>query len=148
MRVVVQRVKHASVTINQTVYNEIEKGFLVLVGIYEEDTEEVVTKLANKVVDLRIFEDSDGKMNVGIEEIGGSILSISQFTLYGDCKKGKRPNFLQAARPEKSKPLIDLFNAILQKRVEVKTGIFGADMQIDLCNDGPVTLLLDSKDIV
>lgn len=148
MRVVVQRVKYASVTIDDALYNEIAKGFLVLVGISENDTDEVVRKIANKVVDLRIFEDSEGKMNLGIEEIGGSILSISQFTLYGDCKKGRRPNFIEAARPEVSKPLVDLFNDELRKRVETKTGIFGADMQVELCNDGPVTLILDSKDIV
>lgn len=148
MRVVVQRVKHASVTIDNTLYNEIQKGFLLLVGITDGDTIEMVEKIANKVVDLRIFDDEDGKMNLGIEEVGGSILSISQFTLYGDCKKGRRPSFIQAARPEISKPLYEKFNEVLARRIETKPGIFGAEMLIDLCNDGPITMILDSKDLL
>lgn len=148
MRVVVQRVKHASVTIENQVYNSIEKGFLLLVGITDEDTVEIVEKIANKVVDLRIFDDADGKMNLGIEEVNGAILSISQFTLYGDCKKGRRPSFTKAARPEIANPLYEKFNKIMAKRISVKPGIFGAEMLIDLCNDGPITLILDSKEML
>lgn len=148
MRVVVQRVKHASVTIENQVYNSIEKGFLLLVGITDEDTVEIVEKIANKVVDLRIFDDADGKMNLGIEEVNGAILSISQFTLYGDCKKGRRPSFTKAARPEIANPLYEKFNEIMAKRISVKPGIFGAEMLIDLCNDGPITLILDSKEML
>lgn len=148
MRVVVQRVKHASVTIDNQVFNSIEKGFLLLVGITDDDTEEVVDKIANKVVDLRIFDDSDGKMNLGIEEVSGEILSISQFTLYGDCKKGRRPSFIKAARPEIANPLYERFNEVMAKRVVVKPGIFGAEMLIDLCNDGPITMILDSKEML
>lgn len=148
MRVVVQRVKHASVTIDNQVFNSIEKGFLLLVGITDDDTEEVVDKIANKVVDLRIFDDSDGKMNLGIEEVSGEILSISQFTLYGDCKKGRRPSFIKAARPEIANPLYERFNEVMAKRVAVKPGVFGAEMLIDLCNDGPITMILDSKEML
>lgn len=148
MKVVIQRVRHASVTIDNEVYNKIDKGFLLLVGITDGDTEEIVEKVANKVVDLRIFDDADGKMNLGIEEVGGTILSISQFTLYGDCKKGRRPSFSTAARPEVSKPLYEKFNEVCAKRVETKPGIFGAEMLIDLCNDGPITIVIDSKDIL
>lgn len=147
MRVVVQRVKYARVSIDEVVYNEIEKGFLVLVGISEEDTKDSVKKVANNIVDLRIFDDADGKMNLGIEEVGGAILSISQFTLYGDCKKGRRPSFIEAARPEHSKPLYEEFNRYLSDRIETKPGVFGADMKIELCNDGPVTLIIDSKEL-
>ncbi|MEG0734147.1 D-aminoacyl-tRNA deacylase [Anaerorhabdus sp.] len=148
MKVVIQRVRHASVTIDNEVFNKIEKGFMLLVGITDGDNEEIVDKMANKVVDLRIFDDPDGKMNLGIEEVGGSILSISQFTLYADCKKGRRPSFIAAARPEVSKPLYEKFNDVLAKRVEVKPGIFGAEMLIDLVNDGPITIVLDSKEIL
>ena len=148
MRIVLQRVKEASVTIDGQLYNEIEGGYLLLVGITEGDSEEIAEKMAAKVHDLRIFEDENGKMNLAIEQIGGQVLSISQFTLYANCKKGRRPSFDQAARPELASPLYDYFNEALRRQgLVVKTGIFGAEMKVRLLNDGPVTLILDSSEL-
>ena len=145
MRIVLQRVKEASVAIDGQLYNEIEGGYLLLVGITEGDTEE---KMAAKVHDLRIFEDENGKMNLAIEQIGGQVLSISQFTLYANCRKGRRPSFDQAARPELASPLYDHFNEALRRQgLVVKPGIFGAEMKVRLLNDGPVTLILDSSEL-
>lgn len=148
MRIVLQRVKEASVTIDGQLYNEIEGGYLLLVGITEGDSEEIAEKMAAKVHDLRIFEDENGKMNLAIEQIGGQVLSISQFTLYANCKKGRRPSFDQAARSELASPLYDYFNEALRRQgLVVKTGIFGAEMKVRLLNDGPVTLILDSSEL-
>lgn len=148
MKVVLQRVKHASVTIDGNVYGKINQGYLLLVGITDGDTETEAKKLADKIVDLRIFEDENGKMNLGIEQVNGAILSISQFTLYADCKKGRRPSFTKAARPEISNPLYETFNVFLKDRgMHVETGIFGADMKVELLNDGPVTIVLDSNEL-
>ncbi|MBP3400114.1 MAG: D-tyrosyl-tRNA(Tyr) deacylase [Erysipelotrichaceae bacterium] len=148
MKVVLQRVKHASVTIDGNVYGKINQGYLLLVGITDGDTETEAKKLADKIVDLRIFEDENGKMNLGIEQVNGAILSISQFTLYADCKKGRRPSFTKAARPEISNPLYETFNGFLKDRgMHVETGIFGADMKVELLNDGPVTIILDSNEL-
>ena len=148
MKVVLQRVKHASVTIDGNVYGKINQGYLLLVGITDGDTETEAKKLADKIVDLRIFEDENGKMNLGIEQVNGEILSISQFTLYADCKKGRRPSFTKAARPEISNPLYETFNGFLKDRgMHVETGIFGADMKVELLNDGPVTIILDSNEL-
>ena len=148
MKVVLQRVKHASVTIDGNVYGKINQGYLLLVGITDGDTETEAKKLADKIVDLRIFEDENGKMNLGIEQVNGAILSISQFTLYADCKKGRRPSFTKAARPEISNPLYETFNGFLKDRgMHVETGIFGADMKVELLNDGPVTIVLDSNEL-
>ena len=148
MKVVLQRVKHASVTIDGNVYGKINQGYLLLVGITDGDTETEAKKLADKIVDLRIFEDENGKMNLGIEQVNGEILSISQFTLYADCKKGRRPSFTKAARPEISNPLYETFNGFLKDRgMHVETGIFGADMKVELLNDGPVTIVLDSNEL-
>ena len=148
MKVVLQRVKHASVTIENEVHGKINHGFLLLVGITDGDTETEAKKLADKVVDLRFFEDVHGKMNLGIEQVHGDILSISQFTLYADCKKGRRPSFTKAARPEISNPLCERFNDFLRERgMHVETGIFGADMKVELLNDGPVTIILDSNEL-
>lgn len=148
MRIVLQRVKEASVAIDGQLYNEIEGGYLLLVGITEGDTEETAEKMAAKVHDLRIFEDENGKMNLAIEQIGGQVLSISQFTLYANCRKGRRPSFDQAARPELASPLYDHFNeALRRQRLVVKPGIFGAEMKVRLLNDGPVTLILDSSEL-
>lgn len=148
MRIVLQRVKEASVTIDGQFYNEIEGGYLLLVGITEGDSEEIAEKMAAKVHDLRIFEDENGKMNLAIEQIGGQVLSISQFTLYANCKKGRRPSFDQAARPELASPLYDYFNEALRRQgLVVKPGIFGAEMKVRLLNDGPVTLILDSSEL-
>lgn len=145
MRVVVQRVASASVTIDQKIYGEIERGYVLLVGFKEGDDEAILNKMVDKVIHLRIFEDENMKMNRSLLDIQGDILSISQFTLYANAKKGRRPSFIEAARPEISSPLYDRFNALLtQQGIKVETGIFGADMKVSLINDGPVTILLDS----
>ncbi|MFD0871175.1 D-tyrosyl-tRNA(Tyr) deacylase [Chlamydia abortus] len=146
MRIVVQRSKEASVTINGSLTGSIEQGLVLLVGVTHEDTEEDARYLADKVAGLRIFEDDGGKMNLSVQEIGGQILSVSQFTLYGDCRKGKRPNFMAAARPELAEPLYHRFNELLRERgLTVATGRFGEMMDVRLVNWGPVTLILESK---
>lgn len=145
MRVVVQRCKHASVTVNEEIVGQIGKGLMVLVGITHTDTIEDAKYLAGKVAGIRIFEDEQGKMNLGLQDIGGEVLSVSQFTLYGDCRKGKRPGFSDAARPEVATPIYEAFNEALRSLgVGVETGIFGADMDVSLTNWGPVTLIIDS----
>lgn len=147
MRVVVQRSKEASVTVDGQVVGRIERGLVVLVGVTHGDGEHDAVWLADKLVNLRIFEDEQGKMNVSVKEIGGAVLSISQFTLYGDCRKGRRPNFMAAAKPEEANMLYDRFNELLAERgVPVQTGSFGAMMDVSLTNWGPVTLTLDSAD--
>jgi D-tyrosyl-tRNA(Tyr) deacylase len=128
---------------------QIGKGYVLLVGITETDTREQADLLAKKIAQLRVFEDADGKMNLAINEIEGAVLSISQFTLYADCRKGNRPSFIRAARPEQAAPLYDYFNETLRTRynLQVETGRFGADMKVDFINDGPVTILLDTDDL-
>ena len=144
MRIVLQRSKKASVTVDGQIVGAIDKGLVLLVGVTHEDTEEAAQFLADKVVNLRIFEDEDGKMNHSLLDVGGSILSVSQFTLYGDCRKGRRPNFMDAARPDHATEIYNLFNEELKKKnVAVETGIFGAMMDVQLVNDGPVTLILE-----
>lgn len=146
MKVVLQRSKEASVTIGEEVTGKIQSGFVLLVGITHEDTEEDARYIADKVVNLRVFEDEGGKMNHSLLDVKGEILSISQFTLYGDCRKGRRPNFMEAAKPDHARPIYEYFNQILeQKGVKVETGVFGEMMDVKLTNDGPVTLLLESK---
>lgn len=145
MRAVVQRVDRASVTIDGNVNGKIEKGFMVLIGIDEKDEQKDLDYICDKLMSLRIFEDEEGKMNRSIIDAGGSILLISQFTLYGDARKGKRPSFIRAARPEKAIPLYEAAIAKLSEKVHVETGIFGAEMKVELVNDGPVTILLDSE---
>lgn len=146
MRVVVQRCKHAEVTVNNQTIGRIEQGLMLLVGITHEDTEQDAKYLADKVAGLRIFEDETGKMNMSVLETGGAILSVSQFTLYGDCRKGKRPNFMSAARPEQAEPLYQEFNRLLREQgLQVETGAFGEMMDVSLTNWGPVTLMIDSK---
>ncbi|EAZ83669.1 D-aminoacyl-tRNA deacylase [Lysinibacillus sp. FSL M8-0216] len=146
MKVVLQRSKTASVTVDGTVTGAIDSGYVLLVGITHEDTQEDVEYLAKKVANLRLWEDADGKMNHSILEQGGAILSVSQFTLYGDAKKGNRPSFTSAARPEVAEPLWEAFNQALREHgLHVETGIFGAMMDVALINDGPVTILLESK---
>ncbi len=145
MRAVVQRVDRASVTIDGNVNGKIEKGFMVLMGIDEKDEQKDLDYICDKLMGLRIFEDEEGKMNRSIIDAGGSILLISQFTLYGDARKGKRPSFIRAARPEKAIPLYEAAIAKLSEKVHVETGIFGAEMKVQLINDGPVTILLDSE---
>ena len=144
MRIVLQRVSRASVTIDGAVTGAIAHGFCLLVGYAPDDTAEVVAWLADKVVGLRLFSDAEGKMNLGLTDVGGELLVISQFTLYGDASKGRRPSFIGAARPEIAVPLHDQFLAALRARgLTVATGRFGADMQVELVNDGPVTLILE-----
>lgn len=149
MRLVIQRVSEASVEIEGKINGEIKEGFMVLVGITNDDNKEVVEKMANKLIHLRIFEDENEKLNLSLMDVRGEILSISQFTLYANCKKGRRPSFLDAAKPDLSKPLYDYFNEYLTKKgVHVETGIFGAMMNVSLINDGPTTIILDSKEIL
>jgi len=146
MKIVLQRVKQASVTVAGEVVGRIEKGLMLLVGITHEDTLEDVAFLADKVVHLRIFEDESGKMNESLLDVGGQILSVSQFTLYGDCRKGRRPNFMAAAKPDVANELYEAFNEQLrEKGVKVETGIFGEMMDVSLINDGPVTLIIEGK---
>ena len=146
MRAVVQRVTEASVTVDGTVVGQIGRGFLVLLGIAGDDSESDVVWLAGKIAGLRVFEDAEGKMNLGLSDVGGAVLLVSQFTLYGDCRKGRRPSFVEAARPEAAVPLYHSMVAELRGlSVPVETGTFQAHMDVRLLNDGPVTMLLDSR---
>lgn len=147
MRIVLQRVKSASVSIEGTVVGEIEQGFLLLVGVGPDDTRDDASYLARKIAGMRIFSDENGKMNLSIDQVGGKILSVSQFTLFADTKKGNRPSFTGAAGPEAANKLYEEFNEILRTEygLIVETGEFAADMQVSLVNDGPVTILLDTK---
>lgn len=146
MRVVVQRAKNARVIVEGQVTGQIEKGLMLLVGITHEDTISDLEYCAKKIANMRIFEDEEGKMNLSIKDVGGDILSVSQFTLYGETHKGNRASFIQAARPEVAKPLYDQFNDLLRAeyQLKVETGIFGAMMDVEFTNDGPVTLIVES----
>ena len=146
VRAVIQRVAEASVTVDSVVVGQIQRGFLVLLGVAEDDTQEAVIWIAGKIAGLRIFEDSDGKMNLALADVGGSVLLVSQFTLYGDCRRGRRPSFVEAARPEKANALYQSVKAELTGHgLHVETGTFQAHMDVRLLNDGPVTLILDSR---
>jgi D-tyrosyl-tRNA(Tyr) deacylase len=147
MRLVIQRTLKASVTTDGKLYSSIPRGLLVLLGIEDEDAEEDILYLVQKLCNMRIFSDADGKMNLDIKQINGDLLIVSQFTLHASTKKGNRPSFIKAARPEKAIPLYEKFisEAQIQLGKVLQTGIFGADMQIELINDGPVTVILDSK---
>ena len=146
MRVVLQRSKAAKVVVADQTIGQIDRGLVLLVGVTHEDTVDDAVQLAEKIVNLRIFEDDNEKMNYSLIDVGGSVLSVSQFTLYGDCRKGRRPNFMDAARPEEANIIYERFNEELRKRgVHTETGQFGAMMDVQLINDGPVTLLLESK---
>ena len=149
MRVVVQRCSRAEVRIDGETVGQIGTGFLLLVGVTDGDTQAQADILAKKVAQMRVFEDSEGKMNLALKDVNGAILSISQFTLYADCKKGNRPSFIRAARLETASPLYDYFNSLLRSQygLHVETGRFGADMKVDFINDGPVTILLDSNEL-
>ena len=148
MRALVQRVSRASVTIAGQTIGAIDAGFLVLLGITHSDTPEQATWLAEKVAGLRIFNDADGKMNRDLADIGGAMLIVSQFTLYGDCRKGKRPSFIDAAPPPVAIPLYEAFiNGVKALGIRVATGEFGADMKVELVNDGQVTLIVDSQSL-
>lgn len=145
MRAVIQRVSSASVTIDSTITGKIGRGLVVLLGIHASDTDRDLQWMADKTAALRIFEDNNGKMNLSLEDIGGEMLIISQFTLYGDCRRGRRPGYSNAAPPEIAEPLYHRFvEEIKRKQIRVATGTFRATMAVDLVNDGPVTLLLDS----
>ncbi|WP_409301883.1 D-aminoacyl-tRNA deacylase [Peribacillus sp. SCS-155] len=147
MKVVVQRSGEAFVTVNGKTVGEIDRGLVLLVGITHGDTLDDAKYIADKIVNLRIFEDEDEKMNYSLLDAGGSILSVSQFTLYGDTRKGRRPNFMEAARPELANPLYEALNDEFRKLgIKVATGIFGAMMKVHITNDGPVTLIVESKE--
>ena len=146
MRVVLQRVAHASVTVEEKVIGKIQRGFLLLVGVTHDDAMEDMEYLVRKIVQMRIFEDEEGKLNRSIQDIGGEILSVSQFTLYAETKKGNRPSFSKAAPGDVAIEMFEQFNGLLRETgIPVETGQFGADMKVELLNDGPVTILLDSK---
>ena len=145
MRFVIQRVKKASVTVDGKITGEIQRGFLVLIGICQSDTKEIADKLVKKMTGLRIFEDEEGKTNLSLETVGGSLLLVSQFTLYADCKKGNRPSFINAGSPDHAEALYDyIVEQCRAKGFEVGTGIFGAEMDVELINEGPFTIILDS----
>lgn len=148
MRFVVQRVTSASVTAEKKTVGKIGNGYLVLIGIEDSDTEEIADKLIKKLIGLRIFEDENGKTNLSLADVEGSLLLVSQFTLYADCKKGNRPSFIRAGRPDMAEKMYEYIIAECKKKVEdVQMGIFGADMKVELLNDGPFTILLDSAEI-
>ena len=146
MRAVIQRVSQAKVVVDDDTVGQIGKGFMILLGVHEQDTQTDVDYLVGKISKLRVFEDDQQKMNRSIIDVGGKILSISQFTLFADTKKGNRPSFVQAAKPDVAIPLYEAFNeGLRQTGIPVETGIFGADMKCHLVNDGPVTIIIDSQ---
>lgn len=145
MKIVIQRVKRASVSIDNELYNQIQQGLLLLVGVAPDDAQEDVAYAARKIANMRIFSDDEDKMNLSVKDVNGEILSISQFTLYADTKKGNRPAFIGAAQPDLASQLYDDFNELLGREIPVKTGVFAADMQVELVNDGPVMIVLDTK---
>lgn len=146
MRAVIQRVTRAKVSVEGSTVGQIDSGLLVLLGVTHSDTEKDARYLAEKICNLRIFEDENNKLNLSVLDIGGKILSVSQFTLYGDCRKGRRPSFTEAAEPQTAQKLYEIFNSYLEEMgVQVEKGVFQAYMQVELLNDGPVTMLLDSE---
>lgn len=148
MRLVVQKVSQSSVKIEGEIVGAIDKGYMVLVGITNGDDELLVEKMVDKLVNLRIFEDENDKLNLSLLDVGGSVLSISQFTLYANCKKGRRPSFIDAGKPDISSPLYDFFNKKLEEKgINVERGVFGAMMEVSLINNGPVTIILDSDEL-
>ena len=148
MKFIVQRVCSAACRVDDEVTGSIQKGFMVLIGISDSDTKEIADKMIKKLIGLRIFEDSEGKTNLSLKDVNGSLLLISQFTLYADCRKGNRPSFIKAGNPELANNLYEYIIAKCKEEIpDVQTGIFGADMKISLINDGPFTILLDSEDL-
>lgn len=148
LKIVVQRVLESQVKIDGQIHGQIGRGFMVLVGFCDGDDQLIVDKMIEKLIHLRVFEDDQGKMNLSLIDVQGSILSISQFTLYADCRKGRRPSFIKAAKPAVAIPLYDYFNEqIAAKDIHIETGVFGADMKVSLINDGPVTIILDSDEL-
>lgn len=149
MRAVIQRVLNASVAVDGEIKGEIKKGMLVLLGVGKDDNEDDLKYIADKTINLRIFSDEDDKMNLSIKDVGGSILAISQFTLYGDCRKGRRPNFTSSMEPVQAEKMYNDFIAYLKNEgINTQCGQFGADMKVSLVNDGPVTVILDSSRII
>ena len=148
MRFVLQRVKHASVKVDGELIGSIGRGYMVLMGVSDTDTEEITDKMVDKMCKLRIFEDENGKTNLSLKDVNGELLLVSQFTLYADCRKGNRPSFIKAGNPELANNLYEYIIAKCKEEIpDVQTGIFGADMKISLVNDGPFTILLDSEDL-
>ena len=148
MRFLIQRVTHASVTVDDKEVGKIGKGLLVFVGVFEEDTEEVADKLIRKLLGLRIFADENGKTNLSLTDVKGELLIVSQFTLCADCRKGNRPSFTKAGNPDKANKLYEyILSACREKNTVTESGVFGADMRVDLSNDGPFTILLDSQEM-
>lgn len=149
MRLLIQRTQNASVTIEGEVNGSIERGLVIFLGISDSDTKEIADKMAKKLLGLRIFEDENGKTNLSVQDVDGELLIISQFTLYADCKKGNRPSFIQAGKPDMAKELYEYFCNLCESQVKkVGRGIFGADMKVSLLNDGPFTIWLDSEEII
>ncbi len=145
MRIIVQRVTSASVEVNGDICGKISSGYLLLIGIGHEDTEEDCRRLADKIINLRIFSDENDKINLSLRDVGGELLIVSQFTLYADCRKGNRPNFIQAAKPDEAERLYNYFADYCRSKIKrTETGIFGADMKVNLVNDGPFTVMLES----
>lgn len=148
MRFIIQRVTNASVTVGDNVTGKIDKGFLVLIGVSEDDTKEIADKMIKKLIGMRIFEDENGKTNLALADVGGSLLLVSQFTLYADCKKGNRPSFTKAGNPVMAEEMYEYIISQCKKEVEnVQTGVFGAYMKVQLLNDGPFTIILDSEHV-
>lgn len=146
MKIVIQRVSQASVEVEQKIVGEIKQGLMLLIGVEENDTQEDADWLVKKILDLRIFSDTEGKMNLSVKDIGGEILCISQFTLMADYKKGNRPSFIRAARPDHAVPMFEYFKDLIKSSgLKTESGIFGADMKVSLLNNGPVTIVMDSK---
>ena len=149
MKFVIQRVNHASVKVDGNVVGKIDKGYMVLIGISENDTKEIADKMIKKMIGLRIFEDENGKTNISLKDVSGELLLISQFTLYADCKKGNRPSFINAGKPDMANEMYEYIIEQCKKEISVvEKGIFGADMKVSLENDGPFTIVLDSKEII
>ena len=149
MKFVIQRVNHASVKVDGNVVGKIDKGYMVLIGISENDTKEIADKMIKKMIGLRIFEDGNGKTNISLKDVSGELLLISQFTLYADCKKGNRPSFINAGKPDMANEMYEYIIEQCKKEISVvEKGIFGADMKVSLENDGPFTIVLDSKEII
>lgn len=149
MRVLLQRVTHGAVRVDGKTVGQIDKGLVALVGVTHDDTPAEAEKLAGKTAHLRIFEDAEGKMNLSVLDVGGGVLTVSQFTLYADCRRGRRPSFINAAPPDVAEPLIDHYAAALRRAgvQRVESGMFGAHMQVEIHNDGPVTILLDTEEL-
>ncbi|MDE6208070.1 MAG: D-tyrosyl-tRNA(Tyr) deacylase [Lachnospiraceae bacterium] len=148
MKFVIQRVKRASVSVDGETVGKINKGFLVLIGVSGEDTKEIADKMIKKLIGMRIFSDDEGKINLNLESVGGGLLLVSQFTLYADCKKGNRPSFVNAGTPDMANEIYEYIVSECRKNIEVvETGVFGAHMDVELLNDGPFTILLDSREL-